>query len=175
MSHRVRGRAVIEQGIALHSMRDPSQVSMARANLIDKTGAGRLLKCGGERAIFGAIGAADRCNPAQVIFRLLAVALLDLPEAVIVPCQNMVRVGLQRELIPDLGELVVAKLAIGIADQVGDIGVVVMTERVELVDRSRIVMPVVDRVIRGSVPLLESGIIKERLVIGFLALVMGGL
>src|ERR1700739_137409 len=142
MSHRVRGRAGIEQGIALHSMRDPSEVSMARANLIDKTSAGRLLKCGGKRAIFGTIGAADRCDPAQMIFRLVAVALLDLPEAVIVPCQDMVRIGLQGALIPDLGELVVTKLAIGVANEIGHVGVVVMTERVELVDRSRIVMPV---------------------------------
>ncbi len=67
-----------------------------------------------------------------MIFRLLAVALLDLPEAVIVPGQDVVRIGLERVLVPDLRELVVAELAIGIADQVGDIGIVVMAERLEL-------------------------------------------
>src|SRR5262249_51836093 len=73
---------------------------------------GRLLERGCERAIFGTIGAADRSYPAQVIFGLVAVALLDLPETVIVPSQDMVRIGFQRTLIPDLGELVVAELAV---------------------------------------------------------------
>src|ERR1700743_2095623 len=100
-------------------------------NSIDKTGARWLLKCGRKRAIFGTIGAADRCDPAQMKFCLVAVALLDLPEAVIVPRQDMVRIELQRTLIPDLRELMVAKLAVGIANEVGDVRVIVVAERPE--------------------------------------------
>lgn len=69
-----------------------------------------------------------------MILRLIAVALLDLPEAVILPGQHVVRVGFQRALVPDLRELVVAGLAIGIADQVGDAGEVVVAERFQLLD-----------------------------------------
>ena len=55
-----------------------------------------------------------------MILRLIAVALFDLPQPVILPGLDVVRVGLQSALVPDLCDLVVAELAIGIADQVGD-------------------------------------------------------
>jgi hypothetical protein len=45
----------------------------------------------------------------------------------------MVRIGLQRALVPDLRDLVVAELAIGVADQIGDVGAVVMTECLQMV------------------------------------------
>src|SRR5271169_5264830 len=92
-----------------------------------------------------AIGPANRGDPAQMILSLLAVALLDLPKTVILPGQYMVRIGLQRALVPDLAEPVVAELAIGIADQIGDVGVIVMAERLELFDRGTIVVAVIDR------------------------------
>ena len=63
----------------------------------------------------------------------------------------MVRVRLQRALVPDLRELVVAELAIGIADQIGDAGVVVVAERLELLDRGGIIVAVVDRRMSGAV------------------------
>ena len=46
----------------------------------------------------------------------------------------MVWVGLQRALVPDLRDLVVTELAIGVADQIGDRGDVVVTERLQLLD-----------------------------------------
>ena len=57
--------------------------------------------------------------------RLVAVALFDLPQAIILPGLGVVRIGLERALVPDLRDLVVAELAIGVADQVGDGGAVI--------------------------------------------------
>jgi hypothetical protein len=54
--------------------------------------------------------------------RLIAVALLDLPQTIILPGLDVVRVGLQRALVPDLRDLVVTELPIGVADQIGDRG-----------------------------------------------------
>src|ERR1700722_12720501 len=96
---------------------------------IDETCAGRFFQRLRQRPIFRAVGSADRSDPAQMIFRLLAVALLDLPQTVIVPGQHVVRIGFQRPLVPDLRELVVAELAVGIADQIGHVRMIVMAER----------------------------------------------
>ena len=98
-------------------------------NSVNQAGAGRFFQCGGERAIFLAVGAGQCRDPAQVILRLIAVALFDLPQSVILLGLDVVRIGLQRALVPDLRQLVVAELAIGIADQIGDGGAVVVTER----------------------------------------------
>ena len=46
----------------------------------------------------------------------------------------MVRIGFQRALVPDLRDLVVTELAVGVADQIGDVGAVVMAERPQLLD-----------------------------------------
>jgi hypothetical protein len=54
--------------------------------------------------------------------RGIAVALFDLPKPVILPGLDVVGIGLERALVPDLRDLVVAELAIGVADQVGDGG-----------------------------------------------------
>ncbi|CKY44822.1 Uncharacterised protein [Mycobacterium tuberculosis] len=62
-----------------------------------------------------------------MMLRLFAIALFDLPEAVILPGADVIRIGLQRALIPDAGQFVVAELAIRIADQIGDIGAIVLT------------------------------------------------
>jgi hypothetical protein len=64
-----------------------------------------------------------------MIFRLIAVALFDLPKTVVLPGQHMVRICFQGALVPDLRELVVAELAVGIADQIGYVRMIVMTER----------------------------------------------
>ena len=103
---------------------------------VNQAGAGRLFQRGGERAIFLAAGAGQRGDPVQMILRLIAVALFDLPQPVILPGLDVVRVGLQRALVPDLRDLVVAELAVGVADQVGDRGAVVVTERLQLSDRA---------------------------------------
>ncbi|KIT81867.1 hypothetical protein QT20_00120, partial [Staphylococcus aureus] len=64
---------------------------------------------------------------------------------------HMGRVSLQRALVPDLRDLVVAELAIGVADQIGDVGTVVLAERLELLDRGGIVVLVVDRGVGGVI------------------------
>src|SRR5258705_13779801 len=96
---------------------------------IDETCAGRFFQRLRQRPIFRAVGSADRSDPAQMIFRLLAVALLDLPRTVVLPGQRMVRIGFQRPLIPVLRELVVAEFAIGITDQIGHVRMIVMADR----------------------------------------------
>ena len=89
----------------------------------------------GQRAIFLAVGADQLGDPAQMILRLIAVTLLDLPQPVILPGLDVVGICFQRALVPDLAELVVAELAVGVADQIGDVGAVVVAERLQLLDR----------------------------------------
>src|SRR6266403_1510547 len=112
---------------------------------VNQAGGGRLFERSGERAIFLAVGAGERGDPVEVILRLIAVALLDLPQTIILPGLDVVRVRLQRALVPDLRDLVVTKLAIGVADQIGDRGDVVVTERLQLLDGRGIVVAVIDR------------------------------
>src|SRR5256886_11264399 len=105
-----------------------------------------------------------------MILRLIAIALFDLPQAVILPCPHMVRIGLQRALVPDLRDLVVAELAIGVAHQIGDVGAVVLTERLELLDRAGIVVTVIDRRIGGMIAGEEFRAVDARALLGLLAL-----
>src|SRR6202011_903323 len=114
---------------------------------------------GGERAVFLAVGAGELRDPGQMILRLIAIALFDLPQAIILPGLDVVRIGLQRALVPDLGELVVAELAIGVTDQVGDRRSVVVAERLELIDRARVVVAVVDRGVGGAIAFGELRIL----------------
>ena len=123
---------------------------------VDQSGARRLLQRCGERTIFVAAGAGEPGDAVQVVLRLIAVALFDLPEAVILPGAHVGRVGLERALVPDLRDLVVAELAIGIADQVGDVGAVVVAERLELRDRRGVVLDVIDRRIGGAITAEEA-------------------
>lgn len=66
---------------------------------------------GGQRLILGAVAARERFDLGEVVLRLFAVALFDLPQAVILPGADVVRIRLQCALIPDAGKLVVAELA----------------------------------------------------------------
>jgi hypothetical protein len=91
-----------------------------------------------------------------VVLRLVAITLFDLPQAVILPGLDVVRIGLERALVPDLRDLVVAELAIGIADQVGDGGAVVPAERLELRDCRGIVVAVVDRGVGGAITVANA-------------------
>ena len=84
---------------------------------------------GRQRTIFGAAGARKLGDLVQMVLRLIAVALLELPQAVILPGLDVVRIGLQCALVPDLRKLVVTYLAIRIADQIGPIRMIVMAER----------------------------------------------
>ena len=93
-----------------------------------------------------------------MILGLFAIALFELPQPVILPGLDVVRVGLQRALVPDLRHLVVAELAIGIADQIGDRGFFVVAERLQLIDGGGVIVTVVDRGIGGMVAGLEARI-----------------
>jgi hypothetical protein len=126
---------------------------------INETCAGRLFKRVRQRPILRAVGSADRSDPAKMILRLLAVALLDLPQTVIILGQHMVRIRFQCPLVPDLRELVVAELTIGVADQVGHLRVIVVAERLKLLDRGSIVVAIIDRRIGRAKPLSKSGIV----------------
>src|SRR5437899_9409679 len=103
-----------------------------------------------------------------MILRLVAIALFNLPKAIILPSEYVVRIGFERALVPNLRELVVAELAIGIADQVGHIREIIMGECLELRDRAGIIVAVVDRRISLAVTLGKGGIVEERLLAGLL-------
>src|ERR1051326_7821045 len=105
-----------------------------------------------------------------MILRLLAVALFDLPQAVILPGLDVVRIGFQRALVPDLRDLVVAELAVGVADQVGNRGAVVMAERLELLDRRAVIVAVVDRRIGRAIRIRKSRVAPRGVFAGFLFL-----
>src|SRR5437879_1811340 len=72
-----------------------------RGPLIDERSPSRLLQRRGQRFVLLAIRAANGRNPAEMIERLLAVTSLELPQPVILPCQDVVRIRLQRALVPD--------------------------------------------------------------------------
>src|SRR5262245_51910030 len=74
--------------------------------------------------------AADQPHLFQVVLGHQHVALLGVPHAVVGPGAHVIRVGGERLLVPELRILVAAKLAAGIADEVGDLRIVVMAERV---------------------------------------------
>src|ERR1700722_20447994 len=95
-----------------------------------------------------------------MVFCLIAVALFELPQPVILPGPHVVRVGLQRALVPDLRDLVVAELAVGVADQVCDIGVVVVAERLQLLDSTGIIVALIDRRVSCVISLAASRIFK---------------
>src|SRR4051812_34275442 len=69
-----------------------------------------------EVLIFLARRAADQADVLQVIARLEQVALLDLPHAVVLPRAYMFWIGCERAFVPVFRQLVVAKLARGIAE-----------------------------------------------------------
>jgi hypothetical protein len=128
----------------------------------DEAGARRPRQCCCKRAVFFAVGAGEQRDLAQVIFRLLAVALFELPQPVISLGLDVVGVGLQRALIPDLRKLVVAELAIGIADQIGDRRGVVVAERLQLLDRGSVVVAVVDRGVGRVIAVGECRVFPAR-------------
>jgi hypothetical protein len=86
----------------------------------------------------------------------------------------MVRLRLQGALVSDLRELVVAELAIEIADQVGDIGEIIKAEHLEQLDGGGIVLAVVNRRIGLAISFGKGGITEERLVGGLLFALVGG-
>ena len=144
-----------------------------RLDLVDETGARRHFHRGRQRTIFGAAGARKLGNLVQMVLRLVAVALFELPQAVILPGLDVVRIGLQRALVPDLRELVVAELAIGVTDQIGDAGAVVMTERLQLIDRGGVIVLVVDRGVGGAIAGDEFRAVDARALV-VLLLALGG-
>src|SRR5258707_4019480 len=142
----------------------PSSDGTLQSVLINQASAGRLLQRCGQRPILLAAGPANRRDPTQMILRLVAVALLDLPQTVILPGLHMIRICFQGALVPDLRKLVVAELAIGIADQIGHIRPIVVAERLQLLYRRGIVIAVVDRRIGSAVPVGEGGVVEKGLL-----------
>ena len=57
----------------------------------------------------------------------------------------MIRICLEGALVPDLRKPVVAELAMGIADQIGHIGMIVAAKHLQLLNRGGIIIAVVDR------------------------------
>src|SRR5580692_8118923 len=109
-----------------------------------------------ERNIFVAFGvAADGAHLFQVVLGLEQVALLGLPHAVIGPGQRVVRIGGERLVVPIFGVVVAAELTAGVADQGGDIDIVVIAHGAQHRDAADIVAVVVDQRI-GAVPVIEE-------------------
>src|SRR6266851_10254179 len=108
-----------------------------------------------------------------MILRRIAVALFELPQPVILPGLDVVRVGLERAQVPDLRNLVVAELAIGVADQIGNIGAVVLAERLQLPDGRGVVIAVIDRRIGRAIALDEPAIVDAGAVIVLLLFLLG--
>src|SRR5262245_9996583 len=79
-------------------------------------------------------GAADELHLLQVVLGLEPVALLCLPHAEVRPGPHVVGIGGERLLVPALRVVVVAKLAVGVADVVRDIGMLVVAERMHCGD-----------------------------------------
>src|SRR5438876_1033785 len=86
----------------------------------------------------------------------------------------MVRIGFQRALVPDLREFVVAEFTIGIADQIGHVRVIVLAERLQLLDGVSIIVAIVDRRIGRTVTLSKAGIVEAGLFVGLLFALVGG-
>jgi ferredoxin len=74
-------------------------------------------------------GAADRADFREEVFGLQPVALFHVPHAVIGPGAHVVGIGGERLVVPFLRLVVVAELAVGIADVIGDVGVLVLAKR----------------------------------------------
>src|SRR5579864_9441937 len=125
-----------------------------------------------ERDIFAAFAvAADVAHLFQVILGLEQVALLGLPHAVIGPGQRVVRIGGERLVVPIFGVVVAAELAAGVADQRGDIDVVIIAHGAQRRDAAYIVALVVDQRV-GLVPVVEEFLGRAGLLL--LGLVLGG-
>src|ERR1700680_3588899 len=136
-------------------------VERASPNSVNEAGAGRLFKCRGERAVFPVFGAGKSRDPAQMILRLIAVTLFDLPQSVILPGLDVVGIGFESALVPHLRDLVVAELSIGLADQIGDRGDVVVAERLQLLDGRGIVVAVINRGVGRAITLRESCVLRS--------------
>src|ERR1700730_9721793 len=125
-----------------------------------------------ERNIFVAFGvAANGAHFFQVVLGLEQVALLGLPHAVIGPGQRVVGIGGERLVVPIFGVVVAAELAAGVADQGGDIDVVVIAHGAQHRDAAGIVALVVDQRI-GLVPVVEEFFGRSALLL--LGLMLGG-
>jgi len=72
----------------------------------------------------------------------------------------MVRICFQGALVPDLRKLVVAELAIGISDQIGHIRVIVVAERLQLLDSGSIVVAFVNGRIGRTVALSKRRVVE---------------
>src|SRR5256886_7367467 len=88
--------------------------------------------------------------------------------------KKMVGVRLQGALLPDLRQLVVAELAIGITDQVGHVGMIVVAQHLQLLDRSRIIVAIIHRRIGCAISLRKYRIVDAGLLAALLLGLVGG-
>src|SRR6202035_831015 len=107
----------------------------------------------------------------QVVLGLEQVALLGLPHAVIGPGQRVVRIGGERLVVPIFGVVVAAEFSAGVADQGGDIDIVVIAHGAQRGDAAGIVAVVVDQRV-GLVPVVEEFLGRAALLL--LGLMLGG-
>src|SRR5262249_48363659 len=117
---------------------------------------------GVQRLVVVAAVAADQPDLLQMFFGFRAVALFELPHAVILPGAGVIRIGGERLLVPDLGVFGAAELARGEADQIGDVRMLVMAKRLQRNDAASIILRVIDQRIGFLVAV-------EELIVGFLA------
>src|SRR5262249_41751361 len=106
-----------------------------------------------------------------MIFGLQAVALFEMPHPVILPGAGVFRIGGKRFLVPDLGVVGAAELAAREADQVGDIGMLIMAERLQYGDAAGIIVLFVDEGISLLVAVAKFAfglLVRCRLRIGWL-------
>src|SRR5262245_405284 len=103
-----------------------------------------------------------------MIARLEQVALLGMPHAVIGPGAGVLGIGGERAFVPNLGVVVAAELAARIADQVGDVRVVVVAKRLQRGDTRHVIVLLVDDGMRGLVAV-------DELLLRLLLLLLGGL
>src|SRR5271156_5746326 len=94
------------------------------ADLVSNRAIDRVL----EQFVGFALGAADRAYLFEFFLGFEHIALFGMPHAEIRPSQRVVRIGGERSLVPEFGVVVATKLATGIADEIGHIGIFVVVE-----------------------------------------------
>jgi hypothetical protein len=90
-------------------------------------------------------GAADQAHLFQIVLGLEQVALLRLPHPVVRPGHSMIGIGGERAFVPHFGVVIAPELAARVADQVRNVGIVVMIEGLQRGDRRFVVAFLVNK------------------------------
>jgi hypothetical protein len=101
--------------------------------------------------------------------------LLRLPHAVVRPGHGMLWINGKRSLIPKLGVVITAELAVGIPDQIRHVGVVVVSEGAQSGNAGGIVCLVLDhrvgRFVPGDEVFQRTSVASERLLLARCSLI----